>query len=143
MQFRMMLVAAIWLGVLGCSGSSGPATAPVSGLVTYKGQPLADADVSFAPEGGGRVATGRTDASGRFTLGTFSIDDGAIVGKHRVSIVALGPDRPAKPGEGSGMPGETVRGEPRIPAKYFSPDTSGLVQEVKPGSNSVEIALKE
>jgi hypothetical protein len=119
-----------------------PATAPVSGTVTYKGKPLPDADVSFMPEGGGRAATGRTDANGRFTLSTFSINDGAVIGKHRVSVIAHGPSRPAKPGEGAGMPGETVPGDPLIPPKYFSPDSSGLVQEVESGGKRVELVLE-
>lgn len=128
---------------IGCGGS-GPRTAPVSGTVAYKGKPVANANVSFAPDDpSGRVATGITDSSGRFTLGTMTADDGAIVGKYKVGVIARGPERPAKAGEGSGMPGETVPGEPTIPMKYFSPDTSGLVHEVKSGSNSVELALPD
>jgi hypothetical protein len=126
-----------------CSGSKLPATAAVSGTVTYKGKPLPNAEISFIPEGGGRAASGRTDESGRFTLGTFSIDDGALIGKHRVSVSARGPDRPAKAGEGSGMPGGTVPGDPLIPMKYFSPVSSGLVQEVTSGTNRVELALTD
>jgi hypothetical protein len=127
----------------GCTGSSSPQTAPVSGRVTYKGKALPNADVTFTPGEGKRAATGRTDAAGRFTLGTFSINDGALVGKHRVSVMARGPDRPAKPGEGSGMPGETVPGDPIIPTKYFSPDSSGLAHEVVRGSNHVELSLTD
>jgi hypothetical protein len=41
------------------------------------------------------------------------------------------------------MPNETVPGEPTIPTKYFSPDTSGLVHEVKPGSNTIDLTLKD
>jgi hypothetical protein len=99
--------------------------------------------VTFAPETGERVASGRTDSDGRFTLGTFSASDGAIIGKHRVSIKAHGPARDPKPGEGSGMPGDKVPGDPIIPTKYFAPDTSGLTHEVKRGRNFVELELKE
>src|SRR5687768_13661966 len=127
----------------GC-GNSGLRTTPVSGTVTYNGKPVARANVSFAPEDpSGRVATGVTDTSGRYTLGTLTADDGATVGKYKVTVIARGPDRPAKPGEGSGMPGETVPGEPTIPAKYFSPDTSGLVREVKRGSNTIDLPLPD
>jgi len=135
-----LFVAAVF--AIGC-GTSGPRTAPVSGKVTYKGKAVANADVAFVPEDGSRIASGRTSADGRFTLGTFAADDGAIVGKHKVGVIARGPERPAKPGEGSGMPGETVPGEPVIPAKFFSPDTSGLLHEVKPGRNTIDLQLAD
>jgi hypothetical protein len=129
--------------VLGCD-SGVQRVAPVSGTVTYNGQPVPGAHVSFVPgDGSSRAAAGLTDANGKFTLGTFSTSDGAIVGQHKVGVIANGPSRPARPGEGSGMPGETVPGPPLIPAKYFSPETSGLTQEVKPGNNSVELILKD
>jgi hypothetical protein len=126
-----------------CSGSSGPRVASVNGTVTYKDKPLANADVTFAPEDGGRVASGRTDANGRFTLGTFSTGDGAIIGKHRVSVRAHGPERDPKPGEGSGMPGDKVPGDALIPTKYFAAETSGLTYEVKHGSNHADLELKD
>jgi hypothetical protein len=127
----------------GCSGGSGPKIAPASGRVTYKGKPLPNADVAFAPVDGSRAAQGRTDANGRFTLGTLATNDGAIVGKHQASVMAYGPDRPPKPGEGTGMPGETVHGDPVIPQKYFAKESSGLEYEVKSGRNFFEIELKD
>src|SRR6478672_3109711 len=85
--------------VASCS-RGGPALAPVTGRVTYKGKPVANAAVSFTLESGGaRIATGQTDNDGRFTLGTYAIGDGVTVGSHRVGVIARGPDRPARPGE--------------------------------------------
>jgi hypothetical protein len=117
----------------------------VSGRVTYKGKPVAKANVSFTPaEGAARAAAGLTDSNGYFTLGTFSTNDGALIGKYRISVIARGPDRPPKAGEtGSGMPGEMMPGDPVIPTKYFAPDSSGLTHEVKPGSNRVDLDLKD
>src|SRR5262245_56045684 len=57
--------------VAGCGGSGSGASA-VSGHVTHKGKPLAKASVSFTPlEGETRAATGLTDDSGYYQLGTF------------------------------------------------------------------------
>jgi hypothetical protein len=138
-----MALSAAGLFSIGC-GTGGPATASVSGTVTYNGKPVPNAHVSFVPsDASSRAAEGLTDTSGRFTLGTFSPNDGAIVGKYKIGVIANGPPRPAKPGEGSGMPGETVPGEPVIPKKYFSPETSGLEHEVKSGRNTVELTLKD
>jgi hypothetical protein len=41
----------------------------------------------FHPIGGGaRSSTGETDESGRFTMSTFEVNDGALLGKHQVTI---------------------------------------------------------
>jgi hypothetical protein len=141
LRFIIVLLSA---SIAGCGGSGG-GTAAVSGRVTYKGKPVPNANVSFTPaEGATRAATGLTDSNGRYTLGTFSASDGALPGKYRISVIARGPDRPPKAGEtGSGMPGEMMPGDPIIPKKYFAPDTSGLTQEVKRGSNRVDLELKD
>jgi len=127
----------------GCGG--GASTAAVSGSVTYKGKPVAKANVSFTPtEGTGRAAAGFTNESGRYTLGTLTANDGAAPGKYRVAVIARGPDRPPKAGEtGSGMPGEMMPGDPVIPTRYFQAETSGLTFEVKRGSNRFDIELKD
>jgi len=138
---HLTFVLPLFLHSVGCGG--GTAIAPVSGVVTYKGKPVPSADVTFAPENGGRAASGRTDDNGRFTLGTFEVSDGALIGKHKVAVIANGPPRPAKPGEGSGMPGDTMPGDPLIPTKFFSPDTSGLLHEVKPGRNTIDLQLAD
>ena len=86
--------AALACGLVGCNGGDPYATTPVSGVVTCQGKPVANATVNFTPqpqegraEGRrGRVALGITDQEGRFTLTTFENNDGAIVGKHTVSV---------------------------------------------------------
>ena len=135
----LMFFAAAAVG--GCGNNS--KMAAVSGSVTYRGQPLANAQVNFAPVAGGAIATGQTDASGKFQLGTMSINDGALVGKHKVSVVARGPNRPLRPGEvGSGMPGDTAPGDPLIPVKFFDPQSSGLEREVVRGANDIQLKLE-
>lgn len=126
--------------LVGCQ--RGPTVAPVSGVVTHQGAPLANAHVTFTPVEGANPASGFTDARGRFTLQTFSNNDGALIGKHRVSIIARGPERPLRQGEiGSGMPGEMAPGEPVIPVKFFAPESSGLEREVVPGKNEMTIDI--
>src|SRR5947208_12207104 len=66
---RCLLVLALCAATLGCGGGSSK-TAGVSGRVTYKGKPVAKANVSFTPtEGAGRAASGLTDGNGYYTLG--------------------------------------------------------------------------
>jgi hypothetical protein len=141
---RSHVVASLVLSLIcgACTRSDLPKTALVKGRVFYEGKPLGNADVVFLPEDAGRSASGRTDANGNYTLGTFAIDDGAVIGKHRVSISARGPNRPLRAGEaGTGMPGETMPGDPLIPEQYFSPETSGLIREVQPGANQFDFEL--
>ena len=76
--------------VVGC----GAAVAPVRGRVTCNGGPVPEAVVIFSPvakaEGdleAGKAAQGGTDADGRFTLSTYSTRDGALVGRHKASVV--------------------------------------------------------
>lgn len=78
------------LFVLGC-GSSGK-LAPVSGVVTLNGKPLANALVSFQPIASqgtspGVGSYGTTDSAGKYSLRTADTDaPGAVVGNHLVLI---------------------------------------------------------
>lgn len=89
-----LCAAVMALGFTGCGGS-GHKTVPVSGQITVKGQPQANLIVIFTPEAQGTTAppgsTGRTDASGKYTLKTPQGQEGAVVGKHTVRIEADAP----------------------------------------------------
>src|SRR5687768_7124826 len=66
------VIAVVMALSFGCQKSDNrPRRVPVSGIVLYKGQPVADATVLFGPVGSTPAATGTTDASGRYQLTTF------------------------------------------------------------------------
>lgn len=98
------------------------------GVVTWDGKPAPNAIVTFHAEGGGISAVGQTDAAGRFRLGTFAADDGAVAGNHGVrveTIEVVSVDAEGRLTERSVMP-----------ATYEDAKTSGLVAEVtKKGPN--------
>ncbi len=136
---------------VGCSGATGPQTGRVSGRVTLNGKPLAGANVNFdLLEGKSpRVATGVTDAEGRYQLSTFGQNDGAVLGKHKVWITmpqageAIDPNNPTAD-YAKMMSGAAVEAKPDtggIPAKYTSKETSDIIREVKAGSNEINIDL--
>lgn len=129
----------------GCGRTDGPQVEPVSGTVYYGGEPLAEAIVVFSPVSGERKASATTDDEGRFELSTFGNGDGAIVGEHVVTIVKRGPRKlPPVGTPGRGMPGgPSAPGDPLIPEKYFSPDTSGLTAEVTAGGNNLDFHLED
>lgn len=71
--------------VTGCGGSGSPPTGRVTGVVTFRGQPVEGAQVTFFAQQG-RPGSGVTDAKGRFVLSTFGSHDGALPGEHVVVI---------------------------------------------------------
>lgn len=80
-----LIVYAGLAATFGCSGSDRPEMVPVSGTVLYHGKPLEGATVRFMGEEG-RPSTGVTDAEGRFRLTAFDQGDGAVLGKHVVTV---------------------------------------------------------
>jgi hypothetical protein len=72
--------------IAGC-GPGRLETTPISGRVTYRGKPVPNGRIVFQPEEG-RPAMAALDADGRYRLTTFKPGDGALLGKHRVTIEA-------------------------------------------------------
>lgn len=85
-------LTAIWAG---CNKSPYDLV-PVHGKVTFNGQPLTSAKVMFAPIAkgksgrSGKPAFGVLQPDGSFVLGTYKPDDGAVVGKHWVTVFKMG-----------------------------------------------------
>lgn len=87
------LVAAL---VAGC-GHGGPQMGSVKGKVTLDGQPIAQAVVTFAPLDGGPASSGMTAEDGTYRI-ACPLGEGAVVGKHRISIRSQ-PPVPAMAGQ--------------------------------------------
>jgi len=131
----MMLMATLMVALEAGCGPSRPALLPAEGVVTLDGKPLANAALIFQPKAGGRPASGRTDASGRFSMGTFASKDGVLPGEHTVTIMAVenvGP--PPKPGSQAEVRWVT-------PKRYSLPDASGLSATVAAGSKTFPFDL--
>lgn len=152
MQKRVIALLPILVLIAGC-GSNGPEMAKVRGIVTLDGKPVEDAAVGFAPQNGDRPATGTTDASGQFTLTTFTPGDGAVVGTHTVTVSKIRSsgqqvDASTVPAGSNAMPlsGPTAPGAIKIqwvvPPKYADPKTSGFTVDVKRGMEPVTLELK-
>lgn len=125
--------------VIGCSRSGNfPKTVPVSGTVTYKGNPVSGMMITFldADRNGSRPASGITDESGHYRLTTFQNNDGAIPGEKKVQINVVPPgdaDAPVKFAE------PTVQ----IPERYNNSETSGLTATVENQNTVVDLDLTE
>jgi hypothetical protein len=81
---RLVLRVAPFLliALAGCGGSK---VVKVTGTLTYKGKPVTNAYLDFVPKEG-RPSWGQTDEQGHFTLNYEFDQQGAVRGKHRVSV---------------------------------------------------------
>ncbi|MBN2292157.1 MAG: hypothetical protein JXM70_07010 [Pirellulales bacterium] len=112
----------------GC-GDSGPVKYPVSGVVSYNGQPLPTGNVMFVPEEGGPPAVCAIGADGSYSFE-------AIAGRHRVGVTAI----PEPPPGANEMNYRAPK--PLVPPKFGRPDTSGISVEVQEDKeNNIDIKL--
>lgn len=116
------------VAISGCGQKGQLDTLPVHGTVTMNGKALTTGVVTFVPERG-RLATGKIQSNGMFSLSTYSPGDGAVIGKHRVKVSAFENKPPTK--RESEEPIKSL-----IPERYGIESTSGLTYEVKAGQNN-------
>jgi hypothetical protein len=119
---RCLAGAILLVTIAGCARSN-PHCIAVSGQVTYQGKQVKAGMIAFTrleqAAGGGlvRPATADLQADGSYAMTTFREGDGALPGEYAVSIVSF---------DYSGKRDESQRLPSMIPAKYGSPETSGL-----------------
>lgn len=112
--------------VAGC-GSHHPARVSASGQVLIDGKPVTHGSVMFVPKGA-RPSTGQLDEQGRFTLTCYEGQDGAVLGEHRVAVVANEP-----------VGGNAIRW--LVPKKYADYRTSGLTVDFTASTDSLRFDL--
>jgi hypothetical protein len=92
--------AGLALAFTGCGPGNGLTMGRVSGVVTYKGEPVEFGEVLFVPDSdkgnSGVPSMGRIEKDGRYTMSTQDAGDGVIAGYHKVGIRALDPEPVAK-----------------------------------------------
>lgn len=139
------VAAALTILAAGCSGGGIGGTAPVSGKVTYNGQAVEGAVVSFIGVGdGSRVATAVSGADGAYEL-TTADTKGALPGKYAVTVTktetAEGQAQSMEEAAKSLAPAPTSKA--LLPAKYATAAQSPLQFEVKSGSNTIDLPLAD
>lgn len=129
----MLFLSALLLAThAGCSPSHQLETAEVHGTVTLDGRPVTAGGVMFLPDRG-RGATAKISSDGTYRLTTYVDGDGAIVGKHQVSILP-----PYAAGE-TDLPSAPAQS---IPARYHNGGSSRIEVEVQAGQvNVVDLKL--
>jgi hypothetical protein len=86
-------LSAVVVTIAGCGPGNGLTMGRVSGVVTYKGEPVEHGDILFAPDlekgNTGVPSMGGIGKDGRYVMSTQDSGDGVIAGYHRVGIRAL------------------------------------------------------
>jgi hypothetical protein len=174
MRRRFALLVAVLVGLAGCGPSNGLTLGPVHGTITLDGEPIRLGYVTFMPDPtagtNGPPATGSIREDGTFSISTEESADGAIVGTHKVAIIALDPN--PLPGEDLPKPEDdpdkflAAKGQRRasrakkaagrtytardgktyqvlVPERLMNPETSGITAKVGRGSNTIKITVKK
>lgn len=122
-----LLVAAL---TAGCGQAKQPweKVYPAKGVVRYRGNPLAGAQITLIPLDESYPSSVRPSATskedGAFDIGTYSTADGAPAGDYKVLVLhfpVVGPKESPSPGRNS------------LPAKYARPETTDLTVTVEEG----------
>ena len=127
------------LGVaLGCGGPK--PLLPVSGKVTYRGQPLPGGTIVFTPDAKhgerGPIAVAEIARDGTYSLHTGKAF-GAQPGVYRVTVAAVSSAGAAPPGQPFHIP------QSLVPEKYRDPELSQLTSKIEPDrANVVDIDLQ-
>jgi hypothetical protein len=115
----MILVAVAAVALTWVMWTRRPWPSPVSGAVSYNGQPVGTGQIVFVPRNpAGQQATSPI-IDGRYSLTTFAPNDGAISGSYDIVIVS-----------------------PSVPVKFRSSSTSGLTAVIRQGANTIDLDLR-
>ncbi len=124
---KLLTCSSCYLGIsliAGCGEAAKPweVVVPAMGQITFEGEPVEGAQITLVPASTEYPETVRpsatTAAGGNFVLGTYGSSDGAPAGEYKASIVWF-----KLVDEDNSGP---VRGDNVLPAKYASPDSSGI-----------------
>ena len=121
-------------------------TEGVTGVVTYNGEPLADATVKFIPtDATGSQSYGKTNEKGEYKLQTLlgAADAGTTPGEYKVTVDCVQSVPTGKMVEENGQEIEEMDVEYVLPQKFGNPETSGLTATVAPGDNTINFDLTD
>ncbi|MCH2203942.1 MAG: hypothetical protein MK102_18405 [Fuerstiella sp.] len=132
-DLRCRFIPFVVVGLLlvsGCGdGVELPDCSPVSGRVTYNGEPIGKGVILTYPQGGTLTKNGAGEiVDGEYFLSTYGRGDGAIHGVHKVIITNY----------------EDTTGGPKVPFPYVAISTTPLEITVVPSDeNKIDIELAD
>lgn len=126
-NISMLLCACLVVVLAGC-GDGRPERVAVSGKVTIDGQVLTEGSIKFKPAAGGRPGTGSINSEGRYSITTYTKDDGLPPGDYIVAISA-----------NTAVSNTEIRW--LAPKRYSLPKQSKLTAKVEEETDSMDFAL--
>lgn len=152
--FKVNLIL-ICLFLSGCGGGkqvNRVPVYPVSGKVTYKGQPVVGADVTFFCKERNMSSFAKTDDQGKFRLTSFASFDGAPAGKQIITVskieAAAAATKEVDVSDPAYDPFKLVEDAKKpppsnlIPSKYADPKSTDLFATVTADSQTPEVVLE-
>ncbi|WP_417381247.1 carboxypeptidase-like regulatory domain-containing protein [Gimesia sp.] len=136
--------------LLGCGSTEDkrPQRTAVSGIVTFDGEPIEGASITFRPvEESGQTANGRSNEEGQFQMGTFEGTDGVVAGDYIVMISKIkstsSPEvLPEDDPNYDPDPQPEPPPENLLPEKYSNAETSGLTVTVLKGEAITDLKFE-
>ncbi len=141
--FLMLSMIALCASFSGCGGSDGdqPDLGLVKGVVTFEGQPLSGASVTFMPVSG-RPAMAKTDDAGYYELIYIRNTPGCKTGLNKVVITSVSEEEDEMEAEGDdALVTDAGPAKEKVPAKYNA--ETELEVDVQPGENAFDFDLKK
>lgn len=139
---------------LGCGAAGPPDKRPdrvaFAGTAKLNGAGVEEAFVTFHPvDSKGYGASAKTDANGKFVMGTFKSDDGVVPGEYTVTVTkgkeaaaAAAPILTDDPRYNGAPPETKTVVENDLPAKFSDPLTSGVKVTVTEANNDFVLEFK-
>lgn len=139
-----MMACGVAFAALGCSRPDPLGFTPVTGRVTFDGQPLERGEIRFSPDSAagttGPQSMSPLGPGGEFVMRGPGGRIGAVPGRHFVylSIPELdGPPTPPLEVDGKVIAGDEqpqpATASPKVPSRYLAPATSGFTATITRG----------
>jgi hypothetical protein len=139
---RSGLLFLVCAGLICCGcGSGNFKTAKVTGKITVGGKLVTGGDVMFMPLGknengqSGKAARGQIRADGTYSLTTYDAFDGAVIGKHQVTLYNPGIQTVDDPYADDDAP----KGKSTLTTEEIASLQKPKEVEVKPGDNQIDL----
>ena len=138
---KTLVIVFLVLFVCGCP-RGGPKIVPATGVVTLKGEPLADVRIEFMKTDTGAYSFAETDGQGRFELRHAHGQPGAEPGTYRVSIFRK--SKPMAVPQGQSASQDTGPGPPMTPEEPILMSDKSPIEVVitDKGPNEFNIDVK-
>lgn len=134
--FFLSALALTAVSAIGCGSKGEFDTVPLTGTVTYNGEPVTEGTIDFIPSASatqemvGKPAAATVQSDGTFTAGTYGTSDGVVPGVKQIRYSAP-------------LPADTPEAAKQPPSKYLGMEIAPTEIEVGSSGGEFTFELKE